>query len=286
MDQLLRWTLGAVLLASLAAVPCAAVWLVLTGWRSRSAGWRIAARSAALDTAVLASIALILVVALRPGYGFEPGSEQWNFVPFRDVARSLSGPTWAVQIAVANLAGNALLFLPFGVFLTLRFPNAHVLSLVLVVSALSIGVEVSQAATATGRSSDVTDVVMNTAGGLAGIAAARMFIRRRPSAAVAAHPDAHAATPAIEDPEGHRGGHEWLDRPGGLGRGRPRARLPGRGLADGGAQLSAPQPRHEVRTGAKAGLSVRATGSRLLVGRLGHAFFRRLSPGSAPCVLL
>jgi glycopeptide antibiotics resistance protein len=117
---------------------------------------------------------------LRPGMGLDPGSEQWNWIPFRDFARSLTGPTWAVQIAAANLVGNALLLLPFGICLGLRFPSARVGSLVLVVAALSIGVEVGQALTATGRLSDVTDVLMNTAGGLAGIGTARTF-RRRPA---------------------------------------------------------------------------------------------------------
>jgi glycopeptide antibiotics resistance protein len=178
MDQLLRWGLNAGLLASLAVVPCAAIWMLLT-WRSRTGGRTAAPRSAGIDVALLGSIALIVVVALRPGMGLDPGSEQWNWVPFRDLARSLSGPAWAVQIAAANLVGNALLFLPFGVCLGIRFGRASAWSLVLVVAALSIGVEIGQALTATGRLSDVTDVLMNTAGGLAGIATARIIGRRR-----------------------------------------------------------------------------------------------------------
>jgi glycopeptide antibiotics resistance protein len=43
--------------------------------------------------------------------------------------------------------------------------------------AMSVGVELWQAATATGRSSDVTDIVVNTAGGLVGFALGRAVAR-------------------------------------------------------------------------------------------------------------
>ena len=47
----------------------------------------------------------------------------------------------------------------------------------MVTLAVSVGLELWQAATATGRSSDVTDIVVNTAGGLVGYALGRAVAR-------------------------------------------------------------------------------------------------------------
>jgi len=177
---LLRWGLNALLLASVALVPCAVVWVGLVLWRTRAVGRTAALRSANLDVALLGSLAIIAVVGLRPGLGLDPGSEQWNWVPFRDLVRSFDGPGWGVQLAAANLAGNALLFLPLGLCLGLRFPRTRAWLLLIVVAAVSIGVEIGQALTATGRLSDVTDILMNMTGGLIGVAVAGNVTRLTP----------------------------------------------------------------------------------------------------------
>src|SRR5450759_750721 len=123
MDQLIRWGRDAFLLAAAAGVPVVALWGVLVWARTRRVGRRAAIKIAALDAGLVFSLAAIAVIGLRPGWGETEGWVQWNFVPFRDLAVSLDQPSWVQQIAITNLIGNILLFMPWGVMLTLRFPR-------------------------------------------------------------------------------------------------------------------------------------------------------------------
>ena len=68
---------------TVALVPAAILWAVLTARRSRTRSVARAAFSAGVDVGLLLSIALICVVGLRPGRGLPGGFEQWNLVPFR-----------------------------------------------------------------------------------------------------------------------------------------------------------------------------------------------------------
>jgi glycopeptide antibiotics resistance protein len=94
------------------------------------------------------------------------GTTSVKLVPF--VATDASGPS-----APAEVVANLLLFVPFGVHLGLlgagrRWWSA-VATTTLVVGSTSVLLEVAQYALAVGRS-DTTDVLVNTAGGLAGLA--------------------------------------------------------------------------------------------------------------------
>ena len=64
-----------------------------------------------------------------------------------------------------RLAGNFLLFVPWGLLFALRFRDRSWRTMLALTLAISLGIELWQALTATGRSSDVTDIVVNTAGG-------------------------------------------------------------------------------------------------------------------------
>jgi hypothetical protein len=111
-DQLLRWGRDAVLLAAAGAIPAALGGLFLFLLRLRTAPPGSAARSALVDALIPASLIGIAVIGLRPGLGETPEWQQWNFIPFQDVMRSLSEPDWVIEIAVANLLGNALIYVP------------------------------------------------------------------------------------------------------------------------------------------------------------------------------
>ncbi len=178
MAHLIEWGREALLLVALASVPVIATWVVLVGWRSRHATRRQSAASATIDVAFLLTLVVIAVLGLRPGLGLPGGFEQWNLVPFRDLARALDDRPWGIQPAVVGLLGNLLLFLPFGLVFALRFRRPGWRAMLVLTLAIAIGVELWQALTATGRSTDVTDVIMNTAGGMLGFAIGRAVPRR------------------------------------------------------------------------------------------------------------
>jgi glycopeptide antibiotics resistance protein len=80
-----------------------------------------------------------------------------------------------------EVLANLLVFLPFGVYLRIVAPSWPLWRVVAVIAGASLALEVAQYAFATG-SSDMTDVLVNTVGGLAGIgllAAARRRLRSR-----------------------------------------------------------------------------------------------------------
>jgi glycopeptide antibiotics resistance protein len=188
-DQLIGngWRAIGVLLV--AALPAMAVWAVLTASRARRLDRMTAMRSSALDVGVGWSLVVIAVVGLRPGFGETPDWGQWNLVPFVDLLRSLRQADWVREIAIANLVGNVLFFVPWGIAAGLRFPTMRWWLLIAATAALSLAVEIGQAVEASGRISDVTDVLMNTLGGAIGfglVRLAQLLQRRRVAARRAA----------------------------------------------------------------------------------------------------
>lgn len=194
MDQLIGngWRAMGVLLV--AALPAVAVWAVLTAIRARRLDRATAMRSSALDVGVGWSLVVIAVVGLRPGFGETPDWGQWNLVPFVDLLRSLRQADWVREIAVANLVGNVLFFVPWGMAAGLRFPTMRWRLLIALTAAISLAVEIGQAIEASGRISDITDVLMNTLGGAIGFGAVRLaqLLQRR---RVAAQQAATGTTP-------------------------------------------------------------------------------------------
>lgn len=168
MDQLFNWARDVLLIAIVACVAVAPIALVAFLVRLRRGTVLDAAKSTALDALVVGSILLVVVYGLRPGWGQTDDWQQWTLVPFRDLMRSVGGPRLAMELALANVLGNFALYLPLGAALRLRFPNLRFKWVVAVVSCLSAAVEVGQAIEASGRTSDVTDVLMNTLGGVSG----------------------------------------------------------------------------------------------------------------------
>ena len=100
----------------------------------------------------------------------EAGWRIVKLVPF--VATSDAGASTPFDV-VANLA----LFVPFGLYLGLLAPSWPWWKAAGAVAAASLGLEVAQYVLAVG-SSDLTDVVVNTAGGLAGLGLLALAQRR------------------------------------------------------------------------------------------------------------
>ena len=89
------------------------------------------------------------------------GDTMVKLVPF--VRTHEAGPSAPVEVVV-----NLALFVPFGVYLGLLAPSRPWWSAVIVMAGASLALEVAQYVLAVGRS-DTTDVIANTAGGLAGL---------------------------------------------------------------------------------------------------------------------
>ena len=177
MDYLLSWARASVLLFGAVSVVAIVAFIVTALRRSRATPLGRAVATAALDTVLVLSLVAIGIAGLRPGLGLPGGFEQWNLIPFRDLARALDGRPWGLSAAVVGLAGNFLLFVPWGLLFALRFRDRSWRTMLALTLAISLGIELWQALTATGRSSDVTDIVVNTAGGMVGFALGRLLIR-------------------------------------------------------------------------------------------------------------
>jgi len=103
---------------------------------------------------------LVLWKLGTPAIG-EPGSRVIKLVPF--VAAGGSGASEPVELAL-----NLAIFVPFGIYLGLLAPSWPWWRAAATFAGASLALEVAQYALAVG-STDATDVVVNTAGGLAGL---------------------------------------------------------------------------------------------------------------------
>ena len=161
----LGWSFGVLALLLAAAVP-------LFATRARQMPPADAARSVALDGFVVASMIVPLIFTLWPG---DPGAAaRPNLIPFRDLVNSLDMPSYYVRLAVANLLGNVVLFVPWGMALALRFDGLRLVGCAATTAAIAVGIEIWQAGI--GRSVDVTDVLMNMLGGAIGFWCARLVV--------------------------------------------------------------------------------------------------------------
>jgi len=90
-----------------------------------------------------------------------------NYIPFSTITQYATGtPTW--PIALRNIVGNVLIFVPFGVLLPLLFNSLYSFKRIALLGlACSFGLEVIQLLMITG-SFDVDDVILNTLGVVTG----------------------------------------------------------------------------------------------------------------------
>ncbi|GGI44278.1 glycopeptide antibiotics resistance protein [Agromyces flavus] len=128
----------------------------------------------------LVLLAWVVLWKLELPYFGQGGLRHVKLVPFAPTAQD--GASDPVEVVA-----NVLLFVPFGFYLGLLAPSWRWPKVAGVLAASSLALEVVQYALTIG-SADVTDVVVNTAGGLAGlglIVLARRRLRQRTSVVVA-----------------------------------------------------------------------------------------------------
>ncbi|QIG40750.1 VanZ family protein [Microbacterium sp. 4R-513] len=94
-----------------------------------------------------------------------------KLVPF--VPTGAEGPSEPLEIAI-----NFLLFVPFGIYLALLAPSWRWWRATLVVAGTSLLLEAAQFAFGVG-SSDTSDLIVNTMGGLAGMGLVAAIVRRQ-----------------------------------------------------------------------------------------------------------
>lgn len=116
-------------------------------------------------------LVLVYLLFLSEELGRGPGTGQarYNLLPFREIHRFLANRDVLGQKAVfANIAGNVLLFVPFGAILPVLRKRMRSLGKMAALSAaLSLAIELLQLATRSGAF-DVDDILLNTLGGILG----------------------------------------------------------------------------------------------------------------------
>ena len=153
-------------LAPLAIVALLVSFPVSFAWHARRGRMQWAARMATADALLVGSVLVILRVTL-PSTDAGTGLGSWTWMPFEDLIRAWP-LDWARRIILDQMAANVLLFVSFGLALTLRSWHVPLWRVTLVSAAFSVGIELTQGLAGNGRSADITDVLMNTLGGVCG----------------------------------------------------------------------------------------------------------------------
>ncbi|MDL9980976.1 VanZ family protein [Microbacterium sp. ASV49] len=133
--------------------------------------WRLLTTRAKVETVVIWVVFALYVAFLLKLLLLSrtPGSERSiNLIPFASVADYLfSGSAGTRRFAFGNIAGNVLLFIPLGAYLSL-LTRMTIAKTMLVIASVSVAVEIIQGLFALGAS-DIDDVILNCLGGLLGI---------------------------------------------------------------------------------------------------------------------
>lgn len=104
----------------------------------------------------------IILFKLQTDFSVFSGTRSLNLVPY-GASAVVNGST-----DLSEIFNNILVFVPFGLYLSLLFPGWSWGRKVLLMAAVSLLLEICQYVLAVG-SSDLTDLINNTLGGLAGI---------------------------------------------------------------------------------------------------------------------
>ncbi|MCM3574045.1 VanZ family protein [Mesobacillus subterraneus] len=122
-----------------------------------------------LNTLFVLSVFGILLVTMLPQYGIRP--RVINIVPFAGMYNLIIHSV-DISVPIRNLGLNALLFVPFGLFLSMKksYLQSKTIFKIVVVSGLllSVSIESIQYTLPLGRSADIDDVILNTIGALLG----------------------------------------------------------------------------------------------------------------------
>lgn len=99
-----------------------------------------------------------------------------NLIPFASIMNFLNGGMLARSFAFTNVAGNIVLFFPLGVYTALFCKNIKIGANICLIAFISIFSETAQYLFSVGAA-DIDDVILNTAGGFAGILAFKLIHR-------------------------------------------------------------------------------------------------------------
>ena len=93
----------------------------------------------------------------------------YNLIPFKEIRRFyIYRDVVGIRAFLANLFGNVLAFMPYGFFMPILRPKLRRMNqMFLAAFLLSLTIEITQLLTRVG-SFDVDDLILNTAGGIAG----------------------------------------------------------------------------------------------------------------------
>ena len=127
---------------------------------------RVKVLSAVLFTLYLLTLLWLVLFKISydiPAFLTNYQTRSINLVPF---------VTWG-QTGVSETVSNVVIFVPFGLLLGLNFRSAALWRLLLIVFSFSVVVETLQYVLAIGTT-DITDVITNTVGGLVGLVLYRL----------------------------------------------------------------------------------------------------------------
>lgn len=161
-------------LAPFAVLVFLAAFPVALAWHARRGRMRRAMRMATGDALLVASV-LVILRATLPSTDPPNELDPWTWMPFEDLIRA-----WPFErargIILGQMGANVLLFVPFGCALVLRERRVPLWRVTLVSAAFSVGIEVLQGVAGNGRAADITDVLMNTLGGICGWLLGRVLL--------------------------------------------------------------------------------------------------------------
>jgi glycopeptide antibiotics resistance protein len=160
------WLGPTVQLAPLAILALVIAFPVSLAWHARR-GWMLWALRVATADAILVASVLVILRATLPSTDPGTGLGSWTWMPFEDLIRAWP-LDWARTVILEQMAANVLLFVPFGLSLALRGWRVPLWRVTVVSFAFSVGIELTQGLAGNGRSADITDVLMNTLGGMCG----------------------------------------------------------------------------------------------------------------------
>lgn len=171
----MRYFAGAVVWFALFAPLVATAAVFVSSRRSRLLAPEGRRRVAGLDVGVALTFLGVATVTLSPGSGGVGGmGSATQLVPFADMVNILTSSVSA-NVALRIVGMNIVLFAPLGFLLRLRLRRFA--PAVRVGMLTSVAIEVLQAVLPLGRTANVDDVILNTAGATLGAAAAVAVVR-------------------------------------------------------------------------------------------------------------
>lgn len=158
-------------------VPALALWVYLRARAIRRDRGAFSLRREALANLLFLYAMLVVRVTLFPLQIFMNGQRHFNWRPFVELHWLFFNP----RIALLNIVGNVVMFMPLGALLPLwdrRYRKAW--ATILAGLSLTFSIELLQYLMGT-RSADIDDIILNTLGTVLGFALYRILARLRPT---------------------------------------------------------------------------------------------------------